>query len=90
MRWKVARKFLEKEPSEKAIDYYCFATRDEVKSVLQNELRKISNPLENFNRFLLYKSFQQNIAKNGEHYLVGQMTGDSQAIHMPYVRVGLR
>ncbi|MBI5392849.1 hypothetical protein HZA96_03175 [Candidatus Woesearchaeota archaeon] len=91
-RWNIARKFLHKEPSEEAIAEYCFATKNEVREVLQNTLARIPRNLQlrHFNRFLLYKAFERTVVDNSGHYIVGQITGDSQKIHMPYIKIDLR
>ena len=68
---------------EIAIEGVTHASFDEIDTVIKEGVVEAGQ----LSRFLLYKAFSA--TKRGS-YIVGQITGDSYTIHMPYVRVALR
>ncbi len=80
-----------KIPNRKVVENSCYAAFAELKAVLSHFQEELNNNDPSlFNRFLLYKAFERTIVGNHGLFIVGQMQGDSQNIHLPYVAVAKR
>ena len=81
-RWKLLRRHLLAAPTEEDVENFCHATLAEVTAVIGSGLTKNAE----LNCFLLSKAFEKS-REPTRSYIVGQITGDSCTIHLPYVEV---
>ncbi|MBT4823948.1 hypothetical protein HN695_05535 [Candidatus Woesearchaeota archaeon] len=90
---KISRAYRQTLLSNEQVNKFSYATHTELKEAV-GIIKKVSDQygvahIQALNKFLLYKSFERKDAKQGS-YIVGQMIGDSQTIHLPYAQVGVR